>query len=96
MVVERLILELDTMAWQLRMGNTEAPPKFAELAQAIEAAAPGLTAEDLSALIERFEQVKLAANEARADIEERIGERRQNRRALAVFERSSRPPGKRR
>ncbi len=84
------------MAWQLRMGNAEAPSKFAELAKDIEAAAPGLTSEDLAALIERFEQVKLAATEARDDIEERIGERRQNRRALAVFERASRPPGKRR
>lgn len=84
------------MAWQLRMGNTQAPSKFAELAKAIEAAAPGLATEDLAALIERFKQVKLAAVEARTDLEERIGERRQNRRALAVFERASRPPGKRR
>ena len=96
MGVERLILELDTVAWQLRMGHDEAHSKFEAVTRSVEAVAPELAAAELSALIERFEQVKLAAEEVRAGLDDRIGERRQNRRALAVFERSSRPPGKRR
>ena len=71
MGVERLILELDTVAWQLRMGHDEAHSKFEAVTRSVEAVAPELAAAELSARLQAQTACRVPTGSSRMLLEPR-------------------------